>query len=235
MEAARARRVAPRAAADTPALMELWVASWRATYADIDFDARLEWFKAPSRRARGRWRAHALLVRRRAFRSRGLCRDPSRDRLARSTLRASQPLWRGRRAGVDRSGAPSVAERHPARRERRQQPRPTLLRARRLLPRWRGSRQPLRSSHCRFGMASELSGGWKIKSGLYLAFFRRELADFGTGVTHLTWRERKSRLAGSLSFGRGRPILWKSGFGRTTLLKRYLGAAAHDFLPRTSM
>ena len=26
--------------------MELWVASWRATYADIDFDARLEWFKA---------------------------------------------------------------------------------------------------------------------------------------------------------------------------------------------
>jgi putative acetyltransferase len=46
MEAARARRVGRRAATDTPALMELWLASWRATYADIDFDARLEWFKA---------------------------------------------------------------------------------------------------------------------------------------------------------------------------------------------
>jgi putative acetyltransferase len=45
MEAARARRVGRRAATDTPALMELWVAAWRATYADIDFDARLEWFK----------------------------------------------------------------------------------------------------------------------------------------------------------------------------------------------
>ncbi len=46
MELAHAGRVAPRAAADMSALMELWVASWRATYADIDFDARLEWFKA---------------------------------------------------------------------------------------------------------------------------------------------------------------------------------------------
>ena len=46
MELARARRVAPRAAADMSALMELWVASWRATYADIDFVARLDWFKA---------------------------------------------------------------------------------------------------------------------------------------------------------------------------------------------
>jgi putative acetyltransferase len=46
MEDARARRVSPRAAADMSALMELWVASWRATYADIDFDARLKWFKA---------------------------------------------------------------------------------------------------------------------------------------------------------------------------------------------
>jgi len=46
MEAAHARRVGRRAATDTPALMELWLASWRATYADIDFDARLEWFKA---------------------------------------------------------------------------------------------------------------------------------------------------------------------------------------------
>jgi len=172
-----------------------------------------------------------LLIRRRASRARGLCRDPSRDWLARSTLRASQLLWRGRRAGVDRSGAPSRAGQHPARRERRQHPCPTLLRARRLFPRWRWSHQLLRSSYCRFGMASQWSGGWKIKSGLYLAFFRRELADFG----QVTGRERKSRLAGSLSFGRGRPILWKSGFGRTTLLKRFPGAAAHDFLPRTSM
>jgi putative acetyltransferase len=46
MELARAGRVAPRAAADVSALMELWVTSWRATYADIDFDARLEWFSA---------------------------------------------------------------------------------------------------------------------------------------------------------------------------------------------
>lgn len=45
-QAASARHVARRAATDTPALMELWVASWRATYADIDFDARLEWFEA---------------------------------------------------------------------------------------------------------------------------------------------------------------------------------------------
>ena len=134
-----------------------------------------------SRRAGGRWRAHALLIRRRASRARGLCRDPSRDWLARSTLRASQPLWRGRRAGVDRSGAPSVAGRHPARRERRQSPRPTLLRARRLLPRWRWSHQLLRSSHCRFGMASKLSGGCKIKSGLCLGVLPPGMlsADFG--------------------------------------------------------
>jgi putative acetyltransferase len=46
MELARAGRVAPRAAADMSALMELWVTSWRATYADIDFDSRLEWFTA---------------------------------------------------------------------------------------------------------------------------------------------------------------------------------------------
>jgi hypothetical protein len=69
------------------------------------------------------------------------------------------------------------------------------------------------------------------KIGLNVAFIRRELADFGVA----TGRQRKWRLAGSLSFGHGRPILLKSGFGRTTLLKRFLGAAAHDFLPRTSM
>jgi putative acetyltransferase len=46
MELTRTGRVAPRSAADMSTLMDLWVASWRATYADIDFDARLEWFKA---------------------------------------------------------------------------------------------------------------------------------------------------------------------------------------------
>ena len=39
-------RVAPRDAADLSALMDLWVTAWRATYADIDFNARLEWFNA---------------------------------------------------------------------------------------------------------------------------------------------------------------------------------------------
>ncbi|MGA8171418.1 MAG: GNAT family N-acetyltransferase [Methylocystis sp.] len=38
------RRIGPRAPADTPALVELWLAAWRATYAEIDFDARSEWF-----------------------------------------------------------------------------------------------------------------------------------------------------------------------------------------------
>jgi putative acetyltransferase len=46
VEHARAIRVAPRAQADSSAMMELWVAAWRATYADIDFDARREWFEA---------------------------------------------------------------------------------------------------------------------------------------------------------------------------------------------
>jgi putative acetyltransferase len=32
-----------RAEADWPALLDLWVASWRATYPEIDFDARREW------------------------------------------------------------------------------------------------------------------------------------------------------------------------------------------------
>jgi putative acetyltransferase len=37
-------RVKPRAEADWPALLDLWVASWRATYAEIDFHARRDWF-----------------------------------------------------------------------------------------------------------------------------------------------------------------------------------------------
>lgn len=30
---------------DRPALLALWVAAWRATFPDIDFDARLGWFE----------------------------------------------------------------------------------------------------------------------------------------------------------------------------------------------
>jgi putative acetyltransferase len=33
----------PRADTDWPAMLDLWVASWRATYSDIDFDARRDW------------------------------------------------------------------------------------------------------------------------------------------------------------------------------------------------
>jgi putative acetyltransferase len=40
------RRIAPRSDADWPALLDLWVAAWRATYADIDFDARRDWLRA---------------------------------------------------------------------------------------------------------------------------------------------------------------------------------------------
>jgi putative acetyltransferase len=36
--------VEERAPEDLDALLELWIASWRATYADIDFDARRGWF-----------------------------------------------------------------------------------------------------------------------------------------------------------------------------------------------
>lgn len=32
-----------RADADWPAMLDLWVASWRATFPEIDFDARREW------------------------------------------------------------------------------------------------------------------------------------------------------------------------------------------------
>ncbi len=45
-ESVTPRRIEPRAPADAPALLELWVASWRATYAEIDFNARREWFVA---------------------------------------------------------------------------------------------------------------------------------------------------------------------------------------------
>ena len=37
-------KVAPRRQQDIPDLMDVWVTSWRATYADIDFDARRDWF-----------------------------------------------------------------------------------------------------------------------------------------------------------------------------------------------
>jgi putative acetyltransferase len=39
-------RVAPRRAQEEAELVELWVAAWRATYADIDFEARREWLVA---------------------------------------------------------------------------------------------------------------------------------------------------------------------------------------------
>jgi putative acetyltransferase len=39
-------RVRPRSEKDWPALLDLWVASWSATYGDIDFDARRDWIVA---------------------------------------------------------------------------------------------------------------------------------------------------------------------------------------------
>ncbi|ATQ66655.1 MULTISPECIES: GNAT family N-acetyltransferase [Methylosinus] len=38
-------RIVPRRDEDWPSLLELWVASWRATYPDIDFDARRDWLR----------------------------------------------------------------------------------------------------------------------------------------------------------------------------------------------
>lgn len=38
-----ARRLAARCDADWPALVDLWVAAWQATFVDVDFDARREW------------------------------------------------------------------------------------------------------------------------------------------------------------------------------------------------
>ena len=39
-------RIAPRLAQEQIELVALWVAAWRATYADIDFDARRDWLVA---------------------------------------------------------------------------------------------------------------------------------------------------------------------------------------------
>jgi putative acetyltransferase len=36
-------RLRPRHEADWPAMRDLWVETWRATYPDIDFDARRDW------------------------------------------------------------------------------------------------------------------------------------------------------------------------------------------------
>lgn len=36
-------RIRPRIDGDWPALLELWVASWRVVFPDIDFDARRDW------------------------------------------------------------------------------------------------------------------------------------------------------------------------------------------------
>ncbi len=38
------RQVSARLPHETGELLDVWVASWRATYADIDFDSRREWF-----------------------------------------------------------------------------------------------------------------------------------------------------------------------------------------------
>ncbi len=38
------REITLRAPGETEALLEVWLASWRATYAEIDFNARVEWF-----------------------------------------------------------------------------------------------------------------------------------------------------------------------------------------------
>jgi putative acetyltransferase len=43
---ARAALIRPRRDEDWPALLDLWVASWRATYPEIDFDARRDWLIA---------------------------------------------------------------------------------------------------------------------------------------------------------------------------------------------
>ncbi len=46
MSVARERglwRILPRADADWPALLDLWVRAWRSIYEDIDFDARRDW------------------------------------------------------------------------------------------------------------------------------------------------------------------------------------------------
>lgn len=45
-DAHTAFRFAPRDAADLPALVDLWVASWQAVMPQIDFDARRDWLEA---------------------------------------------------------------------------------------------------------------------------------------------------------------------------------------------
>ncbi|MCX7900390.1 MAG: GNAT family N-acetyltransferase [Methylocystis sp.] len=42
-DAAPRAAVRPRRAEDWPAMLDLWVASWSATYPDIDFNARRDW------------------------------------------------------------------------------------------------------------------------------------------------------------------------------------------------
>lgn len=38
-------RIVTRRDADWPALLDLWVAAWRETYADIDFEGRRDWLR----------------------------------------------------------------------------------------------------------------------------------------------------------------------------------------------
>lgn len=44
-EGAVGTHIRSRRDADWDALVDLWVAAWRATYADIDFDARRDWLR----------------------------------------------------------------------------------------------------------------------------------------------------------------------------------------------
>jgi putative acetyltransferase len=39
-------RIVPRRDVDWPALLDLWVSAWRATYSDVDFESRRDWLKA---------------------------------------------------------------------------------------------------------------------------------------------------------------------------------------------
>jgi putative acetyltransferase len=46
-------RIRPRMDDDWPALLELWVASWRIIFPDIDFDARRDWLTRQIKRLEG--------------------------------------------------------------------------------------------------------------------------------------------------------------------------------------
>ena len=47
---------------DWPFILDLWVASWRATYPEIDFEARRDWLLTPHSRVGSDWIGDALPV-----------------------------------------------------------------------------------------------------------------------------------------------------------------------------